>query len=236
MKSIEQLTEELEAVKKERDDLKHSNVTALDEILAIERQRDEAVKLLEEVPGANDFTFASDFQNAIYRWIQKRIAFLSRLSSGETKLVEVDNDQILKLHVETLSGETKPVCKMCNGKRMVGHMTTEGGETYPCPDCCNPSNNLSSEKESPWISVEDRLPECTEPAMWYNDQNVHEVMFENDHAIVWAFNDELGVFKAKYSGRGYWSEISSISIKGSVKPTYWMPLPAPPESLTDKTE
>lgn len=78
-----------------------------------------------------------------------------------------------------------------------------------------------------WISVNDRLPELTEPFMMYNDENIREVAWENDHVHVLAFDPEKGIVKAQRDKRG-WSEVSSCSISG-LNPTHWQPLPAPPK-------
>lgn len=77
-----------------------------------------------------------------------------------------------------------------------------------------------------WISVEDRLPELTEPLIGYNDDNIQEVFIENYEVTVLAYEPTLGVFKARRNDRG-WYEISSISSKG-VNPTHWKYLPKPP--------
>lgn len=83
-----------------------------------------------------------------------------------------------------------------------------------------------------WISIEERVPEYTERhTMWNDETNQPEPYGEPAFQIVLAYNEELGIFKAKYEKRGHWSEISSISIKGSVKPTHWQHLPTPPTKL-----
>jgi hypothetical protein len=80
-----------------------------------------------------------------------------------------------------------------------------------------------------WIEVEKQLPELTEPLMWYNDETEQmEVLIPNYQATVLAYDETLEIYKAKFDKRG-WSEISSLSIKGGVKPTHWMPLPEPPK-------
>lgn len=80
-----------------------------------------------------------------------------------------------------------------------------------------------------WISVNDRLPEYTERRkMWNDETNQAEPYGDPAFQIVLAYSEELGIFKAEYAKYNHWSEVSSISIKGSVKPTYWMPLPSPP--------
>lgn len=81
----------------------------------------------------------------------------------------------------------------------------------------------------PWVSVDDRLPELTEPFMAYNDQGVREVWFENDHIIVLGYNPKIGIFKAKLDRHTGWSEVSTLSINGTIKPTHWMPLPELPK-------
>lgn len=79
-----------------------------------------------------------------------------------------------------------------------------------------------------WISVEDVLPELNEPLMGYEDDGItRRVMIENFKATVLAFDPEIGIFKAELNKRG-WSEIGKSYTNGTVKPTHWMPLPAPP--------
>lgn len=97
-----------------------------------------------------------------------------------------------------------------------------------CTDCNTDLN--APEPESPWISVQERLPELTEPEYWYNDDNVREVWRQNDHATVLAFCKHRGPFKAQYDERG-WSERAKSSIDSTVNPTHWMPLPAPPSLI-----
>lgn len=81
-----------------------------------------------------------------------------------------------------------------------------------------------------WVSVDERLPELTEPLTWWDDEtNQRDVIIPNHHAIVIAYNPELGVYKAKLEGK-MWSEISSrstVSTKETI-PTHWKPLPGSP--------
>lgn len=79
-----------------------------------------------------------------------------------------------------------------------------------------------------WVSCKDRLPELNEPLIGYNDEGEKVVYRENCEATVLGWNEEDGIFKARLTKMG-WSEISSISHNGTVKPLYWMPLPQPPK-------
>lgn len=91
---------------------------------------------------------------------------------------------------------------------------------------------MTQNQESKWIAVSDRIPELTEPFLMYNDDNVQEVAWENDHAIVIAYDPDprIGIFKAKFDRRLRFSEISSSSINCCVNPTHWMPIPSPPKT------
>jgi hypothetical protein len=87
---------------------------------------------------------------------------------------------------------------------------------------------------SGWIEIKPgcEMPEYTERHKWFNDETgQREEYGEPAFQIVLAYNEELGIFKAKYEKHGRWSEISSCSINGTVKPTHWMPLPTPPIDL-----
>lgn len=84
-------------------------------------------------------------------------------------------------------------------------------------------------EQTKWISVDERLPELTEPLMGYNDDDVLEVMLENYQIHVLGYDPEIGWFKAQLTKRG-WREVSSISTRASVKPTHWAPAPQPPQT------
>lgn len=89
-----------------------------------------------------------------------------------------------------------------------------------------------------WVSVDERLPELTEPLTWWDDEtNQRDVIIPNHHAIVLAYNLELGVYKAKLEGK-MWSEISSRSIVSTKEtiPTHWKPLPQPPAEWSGEKE
>jgi hypothetical protein len=84
---------------------------------------------------------------------------------------------------------------------------------------------------SGWIEIKPgcEMPEYTERHQWFNDETGQlEEYGEPAFQIVLAYNEEIGVFKAKYEKHGRWSEISSCSINGTVKPTHWQPLPLIP--------
>jgi Protein of unknown function (DUF551) len=82
---------------------------------------------------------------------------------------------------------------------------------------------------SGWIDVKDRVPEYTECyEMWNDETGKREPYGKPMFQTVLAYNEELGVFKATYSKHDHWSEISSCSINGTVKPTHWQPLPPIP--------
>ncbi len=130
------LEQKLETVKRERDSLESKyNKACTDRDNAdgwsteMQAQRDEAVRYLKRwLRGENRKQLESEIEG-----------FLSRLCSGETKVDDIHvADLVQKTNVQ---GETKPECKTCYGKRMVGQMTTEGGETWPCPECCPPNNS-----------------------------------------------------------------------------------------------
>ena len=94
-----------------------------------------------------------------------------------------------------------------------------------------------SPSPSGWIEIGPgcQMPEYTERHKWFNDETgQREEYGEPAFQIVLAYNEELGIFKAKYEKHGRWSEISSCSINGTVKPTHWMPLPSPPTTSGDK--
>lgn len=86
------------------------------------------------------------------------------------------------------------------------------------------------EEGDTWVKVSERLPELTEHTMWWDDEtNQLEVLKENTHAIVWAYNEKLGHYKAKYDGR--WYEVSSVSVSSiNATPTHWQPLDNPPQN------
>jgi hypothetical protein len=93
---------------------------------------------------------------------------------------------------------------------------------------------LCSEPLCRWVDVEEALPEYTEYRMMWNDEtNQREPYGEPAFQTVLAYNEELGIFKAEYAKHNHWNEVSSISRKGSVKPTHWMPLPKPPLPSSD---
>ncbi len=83
-----------------------------------------------------------------------------------------------------------------------------------------------------WISVNERLPEYNIQAYWYNDDNKRVPWEGRKYAEVLAYNEHLGIFKARYE-YGKWIEIASSLINGTEKaiPTHWMPLPEPPTNL-----
>jgi hypothetical protein len=115
VKSCIALEEELKAVKKERDaaekalkeeqDFHQLNINIK---MDYKGQRDEAVDILKAIQWHLSEGRHIQNESVIHKDVNK---YLSRLSSGETKMADVDNDEILKLHIELLSGETKPECK-----------------------------------------------------------------------------------------------------------------------------
>lgn len=70
--------------------------------------------------------------------------------------------------------------------------------------------------ESPWISVEDRLPDSAGPVIIFRNGSVGEFSYSD------------GTF---FTNVLVGTKYVRMDIEGV---THWMPLPAPPESLTDK--
>lgn len=82
---------------------------------------------------------------------------------------------------------------------------------------------------SKWISVDERLPELTEPLTWWNDDTgKREVLKENVKATVLAYHPEIGTFKAEYQP-GNWTVIAPNYYNGTYQPTHWQPLPNSPK-------
>lgn len=89
-----------------------------------------------------------------------------------------------------------------------------------------------------WVPVSERLPEKTEPTMCWNDETgQREVLIENNHAIVLAYNPELGIYKAKYDRTGWWEKCIRVLLAvKEIIPTHWRPLPPAPGDYSQLLE
>lgn len=190
------LREELETVKKQRDTLKIQRVKDADDFLTLLQERDEAVKLLEESE-----TFM--FTGAKREWAERKVKFLSRLSSGETK-PEFKHDTPLDLGRVTFGSEPDSMEEFERGM-IEGHKHW-AGNAIP----------IEQAPKSPWISVEDRLPDAEGPYIICRNGSVGKFSYSDGTFFT---NVLVGI---KYVRM----DIEDV--------THWMPLPTPPESLTDK--
>lgn len=71
--------------------------------------------------------------------------------------------------------------------------------------------------------VTEALPELTEHAYWYNDNNEREIRQHNDHAIVLALDPIRGIIKCSIDKHRQWREIAS-GYNGPANPTHWLDL------------
>lgn len=80
-----------------------------------------------------------------------------------------------------------------------------------------------------WVKVEDRLPELTETAYWYDDNDVKQVRENKEHALVLGFSPSIGRYMAKYSKSWGWEQIGPHGTIRVPDTTEWQPLPPSPQ-------
>lgn len=201
--SIVDLTRQLEAVKKERDEtvkerdhFKMLFTTTMNEYKEYILLLGEAVKLLKRYQNQFCIEDEKDMQ------LQKdNEDFLCRLSSGETKPEKKSRMRGPGFYWPLFS-----------------HMYDEHGKILADSEC-DDIVRIVRRMENPWVSVEDRLPVVGDRYNFINDIT---------HS---SFYGE--VFGGKYMGCRFGHH--EFTLPGhSMTAKYYCPIPAPPESLTDK--
>lgn len=120
----------------------------------------------------------------------------------------------------------------CDGDYCFGHSTA----MMCMRDYGQQEYNRGKTEAQQWISVDEELPELTEPSTWFNDETQQrEVRKENTHATVQAYHSELGYIKAVYDGIR-WCEIATRYVGGITPPIWWQPLPSAPTQGKEKDD
>lgn len=166
------------------------------------------------------------------------LKFACGWSSGKTAHLIVAELGLARINKQTLTKLGQKYLWACYSKQNQGEIETLKAELANTEYLYNglrehiidlkaENSKMRKALENDWVSVDDRLPELTEPLMWYNDDNILEVGIENYKATVLAFHPQAGIYKAVLTKATGWSEISTVSNR-ALLPTHWRPLPATP--------
>ena len=144
--------------------------------------------------------------------------------------------------------ELKP-CPFCGGKAAISRTKESGTKAY-CKDCyCKTVRYIGvleepeAEKEmatqvwnkraSGWVSVNDRLPD-TDTMVIVAIYGSDMITIQESETLLDALNrskKEFNRITMAFINEGYWCDTDGYPLM--VTPSYWMPLPEPPEGESE---